>query len=140
MHRFYEICVSGRSRFWVFGKILIFGVFNDLRSQIFFVIRVEGHNGRLHAKFEPFISIFRTKCSLYKFWCCKGLKYPPLSLKKSRFFPGTTFPPKFIKSEQKMFLYFNIKIWQHLENLCTFWFYYFTSSSVLLLNTVYCTL
>ena len=47
------------------GKILIF-----TESQMFCVIRVSvGHNGRLHAKFQPFISIFRTKCIVSKIWC-----------------------------------------------------------------------
>ena len=39
---------------------------DDLTSQIFFVIFVYDHNKRLHAKFQPSISILRTKCSLYK--------------------------------------------------------------------------
>ena len=50
---------SGGSRFQ--EKILIFS--DGLRSSIFYEIRVEGHNGRLLATFQPFISnAASTKC------------------------------------------------------------------------------
>ena len=51
---------------------------NDIRSQIFFVIHVDDYNLMLHVKFQPSISIFRTKCSLYKIWCHKVSNCTPL--------------------------------------------------------------
>ena len=52
---FILFCAFFYNELWPnFIKILIFDErIYDLRSQIFFVIRVEGHNGGLHAKFEP---------------------------------------------------------------------------------------
>ena len=76
---------------------------DDLRSQIFFVIRAEGHNGRLHAQFQPFISLYRTKCSLYKIRCHKVSNCPPIHTKNGDFFLKPIF---FIKLEQKIFFAF----------------------------------
>ena len=41
----------------------------DLRFQIVFLIRIDDDIKMLHAKFQPSMTIFRTKCSLYKMWC-----------------------------------------------------------------------
>ena len=41
---------------------------NELRSQLLFLINLDNHNYRLHANFQPSISIVRTKRSLYKIW------------------------------------------------------------------------
>ena len=55
--------------------------FDDNRSQIVFVIHVNNHNLRLNARFQPSISSFRTKSSLYKFWCHEVSNCtPPLPL------------------------------------------------------------
>ena len=43
--------------------------FMDLRSQIVFLIRIDDDIKMLHAKFQPSMTIFSTKCSLYKMFC-----------------------------------------------------------------------
>jgi len=43
----------------------------DLRSQIVSLIRMDDYIKMLHAKFQPSITMFKTKSSLYKIWCHK---------------------------------------------------------------------
>jgi len=44
----------------------------DLRSQIVFLIRIDDDIKMLHAKFQPSMTILRTKCNLHKMWCHKA--------------------------------------------------------------------
>ena len=77
---------------------------NELRSQIFFVIRVEGHSGRLHAKFESFISIVRTKCSQKTNLVLQSVEVPPppTILNKNRDFFLKLLPPKLSYNQTKL--------------------------------------
>ena len=67
---------------------------NDLRYQIFFLIRQDGYNWRLNAKVKSFISINSAPPP------------PPVNRKSS---PETILAPKLNKLEQKIFLHFNTK-------------------------------
>ena len=90
----------------------------------FIVTRIEGHNRRLHAKFEPLNLVLITKCSLYKIWCCIVLKYL-LSFDIEIFF-WNYFHLSSYHVRAKTFLHFNTKNLHYPENLCTFSFRYVT--------------
>ena len=58
----------------------------EVNDQIFFVFYVDDHNLMLLAKFQPSISIFRAKRSLYKSWCqIVSNCHPPLQLLSNSF-------------------------------------------------------
>ena len=67
-----------------------------------------GHNGRLHAKFQPFIPIFITKCSLTKF----GV-------------PVSNCPQVLQVRAKNVFAFQYYGLTSPWENLCTFFYFHF---------------